>query len=115
MPPPEMVDNDVLQGSTSPPKDADEEICVYCYRAECAGCPLRFDDKVTLRQVLEGAGVPTQSNYLYECVDQTEQLRGQAANETAAENDKKKKNNKSQKKAVSKSKKSKKETGKAEK
>ena len=67
-----------------------------------------------MRQVLEGAGVPTQSNYLYECVDQTEQLRGQVASDTAAENEKKKKSNKKQK-VVSKSKKSKKETGKAEK
>ena len=49
MPPPEMVESELAQGSASPPKADEEQICVYCYRAECAGCPLRFDDKVTLR------------------------------------------------------------------
>ena len=27
--------------------------CVYCERSECKGCPLRFDDKMTLRELLE--------------------------------------------------------------
>lgn len=26
--------------------------CVYCKRENCKGCPLRFDDKMTLRQLL---------------------------------------------------------------
>jgi hypothetical protein len=27
--------------------------CVYCCREECTGCPLRFDDKTLLRDLLE--------------------------------------------------------------
>ena len=40
--------------------------CVFCRREECSGCPLRFDDKVTLRQILEEAKVATESNFYYE-------------------------------------------------
>jgi hypothetical protein len=30
-------------------------VCVYCYRNNCEGCPLRFDDKITLRTIIESA------------------------------------------------------------
>jgi hypothetical protein len=35
--------------------------CVYCGREECTGCPLRFDDRTTLRDLLEQAKVPTET------------------------------------------------------
>jgi hypothetical protein len=40
--------------------------CVFCRREECSGCPLRFDDKITLRQILAEAKVVTESNFYYE-------------------------------------------------
>ena len=40
--------------------------CVYCSRNQCKGCPLKFDDKVTLQQVLDKAGVSSQPHYFYE-------------------------------------------------
>ena len=33
--------------------------CIYCSRMQCKGCPLKFDDKITLRKVLTKAGVTT--------------------------------------------------------
>ena len=33
--------------------------CIYCSRMQCKGCPLKFDDKITLRTVLTKAGVTT--------------------------------------------------------
>jgi len=41
-------------------------VCVYCGRAQCKGCPLKFDDKVTLQQVLDKAGICASPHYLYE-------------------------------------------------
>jgi len=40
--------------------------CVYCQRALCTGCPLRFDDKLSLRGVLEKAGVPTEPDFYHQ-------------------------------------------------
>lgn len=40
--------------------------CVYCQRDECNGCPLPFDDKITLYEYLVNAGVSTQSYFYYE-------------------------------------------------
>jgi hypothetical protein len=40
--------------------------CVYCKRENCKGCPLRFDDKMTLRQLLTNARVSTDPSYYYE-------------------------------------------------
>lgn len=40
--------------------------CVFCQREECAGCPLRFDDKITLRKLLEEAKVTTLPTFYYE-------------------------------------------------
>ena len=40
--------------------------CVYCGRVQCKGCPLKFDDKVTLQQVIDKAGITMQPNFFYE-------------------------------------------------
>lgn len=45
---------------------ANQVACIYCHRMQCKGCPLKFDDKITLKQVLEKAGVTTQPHFYYE-------------------------------------------------
>lgn len=40
--------------------------CVYCSRPSCKGCPLRFEEKVTLRDILDKAKITTSPNYYYE-------------------------------------------------
>ena len=40
--------------------------CIYCNRVLCKGCPLKFDDKVTLQQVLDKSSVTHQPHYYYE-------------------------------------------------
>jgi len=40
--------------------------CVFCKREECSGCPLRFDDKTTLRELLEEAKITTEPKFYYE-------------------------------------------------
>lgn len=42
------------------------DVCCYCQRQTCDGCPLRFDDKTTLKQLLEQAKVPTRAEFHYE-------------------------------------------------
>jgi hypothetical protein len=37
--------------------------CVYCRREECTGCPLRFDDKTKLRDLLQQAQVPITTDF----------------------------------------------------
>jgi hypothetical protein len=71
---------------------------VYCLRSNCEGCPLRFDDKTTLRQVLLEAGVPTKNNYYYTTSDVPDVVGKQ-------ENDKKSKKASNKKSKSSKSKK----------
>ena len=40
--------------------------CIYCSRVQCKGCPLKFEDKITLKQVLDKAGVTSQPHFFYE-------------------------------------------------
>jgi hypothetical protein len=37
--------------------------CVYCQREQCSGCPLRFDDKKTLREFLDECNVTTKPDF----------------------------------------------------
>jgi hypothetical protein len=83
--------------SISSPKE--EKVCVYCLRSTCEGCPLRFDDKTTLRQVLQEAGVPTKGSFYYTTSE------GEADVEVK-ENEKKSKKSSNKKSKSNKSKKS---------
>lgn len=40
--------------------------CVYCQRSQCTGCPLRFDDKTSLREVLDRACVTTKPDFYHQ-------------------------------------------------
>ena len=39
--------------------------CAYCSRESCTGCPLRFDDKQTLRDLLDQSGISTETPFYY--------------------------------------------------
>jgi len=55
MPPPqsEMTETNEANGEAGQAESTGEMVCVYCYRSACEGCPLRFDDKITLRKILD--------------------------------------------------------------
>ena len=39
--------------------------CIYCMRKNCAGCPLPFEDKITLRNFLLKSKASTVSSYFF--------------------------------------------------
>jgi hypothetical protein len=39
--------------------------CAFCDREECTGCPLRFDDKLILRDLLEQSNIPTKTGFYF--------------------------------------------------
>lgn len=83
-------------------------VCVYCYRGACEGCPLRFDDKITLRNLIETAQVPTQPTFLYKNTE--EPVVDSTAKPSAEKDNKKKSKHKKASKAKTRSSKDSEET-----
>lgn len=44
--------------------------CIYCLRQACEGCPLPFDDRMTLRDFLMRAKAPIKSSYYFKDDDE---------------------------------------------
>ena len=44
--------------------------CIYCLRQACEGCPLPFDDRMTLRDFLIRAKAPIKSSYYFKDDDE---------------------------------------------
>lgn len=40
--------------------------CIYCQRKKCSGCPLPFEDKMSLRSFLSRSKVPTKSSFYFQ-------------------------------------------------
>jgi hypothetical protein len=40
--------------------------CIFCQRKKCSGCPLPFEDKVSLRSFLSRSKVPTKSTFYFQ-------------------------------------------------
>ena len=61
-------DNKIEQSRESKKQGFEKEVlqCIYCKRIKCSGCPLPFEDKLTLKDFLSNAKVPIKSTYFFQ-------------------------------------------------